>query len=95
MSSENTLVRIDRCLEEGAEEFIIKPVKLSDVKRLKHNLTREEGQANEPRWSYKRKLQNGPSSPLSSSLSSSSTFTLSSPSSPESPSRRVKVTSGE
>uniref|UniRef100_A0A6N2KMQ8 Response regulatory domain-containing protein n=1 Tax=Salix viminalis TaxID=40686 RepID=A0A6N2KMQ8_SALVM len=35
MSSENILTRIDRCLEEGAEEYIIKPVKLSDVKRIK------------------------------------------------------------
>ncbi|CAL0311933.1 unnamed protein product [Lupinus luteus] len=35
MSSENILPRIDRCLEEGAEDFIVKPVKLSDVKRLK------------------------------------------------------------
>ncbi|XP_047962876.1 two-component response regulator ARR5-like [Salvia hispanica] len=35
MSSENVLTRIDRCLEEGAEDFIVKPVKLSDVKRLK------------------------------------------------------------
>ncbi|ONI08481.1 hypothetical protein PRUPE_5G180500 [Prunus persica] len=36
MSSENILTRIDRCLEEGAEEYILKPVKLSDVNRLKH-----------------------------------------------------------
>lgn len=36
MSSENILARIDRCLEEGAEDFIVKPVKLSDVKRLKN-----------------------------------------------------------
>jgi len=36
MSSENILTRIDRCLEEGAEEFIVKPVKLSDVNRLKN-----------------------------------------------------------
>ncbi|XP_076890456.1 uncharacterized protein LOC143541539 [Bidens hawaiensis] len=35
MSSENVLARIDRCLEEGVEDFIVKPVKLSDVKRLK------------------------------------------------------------
>lgn len=35
MSSENILARIDRCLEEGAEEFLVKPVKLSDVKRIK------------------------------------------------------------
>ncbi|KAI3997637.1 hypothetical protein MKX01_011054 [Papaver californicum] len=39
MSSENVLPRINRCLEEGAEEFIVKPVKLSDVKRLKNSIT--------------------------------------------------------
>ncbi|KAH9620408.1 hypothetical protein KSS87_007950 [Heliosperma pusillum] len=35
MSSENILTRIHRCLEEGAEEYLLKPVKLADVKRLK------------------------------------------------------------
>ncbi|EPS57603.1 hypothetical protein M569_17215, partial [Genlisea aurea] len=35
MSSENILARIDRCLREGAEEFLVKPVKLSDVERLR------------------------------------------------------------
>lgn len=38
MSSENVLARIDRCLEEGAEDFIVKPLKLSDVKRLKESM---------------------------------------------------------
>ncbi|KAL5722363.1 hypothetical protein ACHQM5_005895 [Ranunculus cassubicifolius] len=42
MSSENVLPRINRCLEEGAEEFIVKPVKLSDVKRLKDHIMRDE-----------------------------------------------------
>ncbi|KAL5731944.1 hypothetical protein ACHQM5_004619 [Ranunculus cassubicifolius] len=42
MSSENVLPRINRCLEEGAEEFIVKPVKLSDVKRLKDRIMRDE-----------------------------------------------------
>ncbi|XP_047160338.1 two-component response regulator ARR5-like [Vigna umbellata] len=42
MSSENVLPRIDRCLEEGAEDFIVKPVKLSDVKRLKGYMTTKE-----------------------------------------------------
>ncbi|CAA7047372.1 unnamed protein product [Microthlaspi erraticum] len=41
MSSENVLTRIDRCLEEGAEEFLLKPVKLADVKRLRSYLTRD------------------------------------------------------
>ncbi|XP_010510988.1 PREDICTED: two-component response regulator ARR3-like [Camelina sativa] len=41
MSSENVLTRIDRCLEEGAEDFLLKPVKLADVKRLRSYLTRD------------------------------------------------------
>ncbi|KAF8111027.1 hypothetical protein N665_0076s0032 [Sinapis alba] len=41
MSSENVLTRIDRCLEEGAEDFLLKPVKLADVKRLRNYLTRD------------------------------------------------------
>ncbi|KAK2409038.1 two-component response regulator ARR5 [Trifolium repens] len=42
MSSENVLTRIDRCLEEGAEDFLLKPVKLSDVRRLKDFIMRGE-----------------------------------------------------
>ncbi|CAD6248809.1 unnamed protein product [Miscanthus lutarioriparius] len=34
MSSENSPTRIRRCLEEGAEEFLIKPVRASDLSRL-------------------------------------------------------------
>ncbi|XP_028754349.1 two-component response regulator ARR5-like isoform X2 [Neltuma alba] len=45
MSSENVLPRIDRCLEEGAEDFIVKPVKLSDVKRLRDYMTTREVKA--------------------------------------------------
>ncbi|KAG5618277.1 hypothetical protein H5410_018101 [Solanum commersonii] len=46
MSSEKILPRIDRCLEEGAEEFLLKPVKLSDVKRLRDFILRGEGDDN-------------------------------------------------
>lgn len=35
MSSENVPSRKRRCLDEGAEEFILKPVQVSDVKRLR------------------------------------------------------------
>ncbi|KAG0489601.1 hypothetical protein HPP92_006464 [Vanilla planifolia] len=38
MSSENVPSRINRCLEEGAEEFLLKPVKLSDVNRLRPHI---------------------------------------------------------
>ena len=56
----------NRCLEEGAEEFIVKPVKLSDVRRLRDFIMRGE-----ENWkkgnNHKRKLQDdyGMSPPLS------------------------------
>ncbi|XP_060668791.1 two-component response regulator ORR4-like [Ziziphus jujuba] len=34
MSSENVPSRINMCLEGGAEEFLLKPVQLSDLKKL-------------------------------------------------------------
>ncbi|OIW15304.1 hypothetical protein TanjilG_10744 [Lupinus angustifolius] len=34
MSSENIPTRIDKCMEEGAQMFILKPLKQSDVKKL-------------------------------------------------------------
>ncbi|KAH0919289.1 hypothetical protein BRARA_G02256 [Brassica rapa] len=34
MSSENIQPRIEQCMTEGAEDFLLKPVKLADVKRL-------------------------------------------------------------
>lgn len=38
MSSENDSTRIESCLAEGAEEFLIKPVKMEDVKRLQGHI---------------------------------------------------------
>ncbi|XP_019159122.1 PREDICTED: translation initiation factor eIF-2B subunit beta isoform X3 [Ipomoea nil] len=38
MSSEDVPARIDRCLEEGAEEFFLKPVRQADVNRLSSHL---------------------------------------------------------
>ncbi|CAI9768261.1 unnamed protein product [Fraxinus pennsylvanica] len=38
MSSENTPTRINKCLEEGAHMFIPKPLKYSDVKKLRCQL---------------------------------------------------------
>ncbi|CAH8384156.1 unnamed protein product [Eruca vesicaria subsp. sativa] len=35
MSSENVPARISSCLEEGAEEFFLKPVRLADLNKLK------------------------------------------------------------
>ncbi|KAM0950091.1 putative response regulator and transcription factor RR-A-type family [Dioscorea sansibarensis] len=34
MSSENVPTRINKCLEEGAEDFLLKPVRSSDVRRV-------------------------------------------------------------
>ncbi|KAH6756400.1 response regulator 3 [Perilla frutescens var. hirtella] len=79
MSSENVLARIDRCLEEGAEDFIVKPVKLSDVKRLKSCMFGEGQRLN------KRKLHEDNNS-SDASLSPSLDDVSSSPSPPPSPS---------
>ncbi|KAJ0262457.1 Two-component response regulator ARR8 [Hirschfeldia incana] len=38
MSSENVPARISKCLEEGAEEFFLKPVKLADLTKLKPHM---------------------------------------------------------
>ncbi|RCV29085.1 hypothetical protein SEVIR_5G461900v4 [Setaria viridis] len=49
MSSENVPARINRCLEDGAEEFFLKPVKLADMKKLKsHLLKRKEPKMCQP-----------------------------------------------
>ncbi|KOM49219.1 hypothetical protein LR48_Vigan08g004600 [Vigna angularis] len=56
MSSENVPSRINRCLDEGAEEFFLKPVQQADVNKLKPHLmksrTKEE---NEQPLNNKRK----------------------------------------
>ncbi|XP_076899190.1 two-component response regulator ORR3-like [Bidens hawaiensis] len=47
MSSDNIPARINRCLEEGAEEFFLKPVRLSDVDKLKPYLSKNERKTTE------------------------------------------------
>lgn len=42
MSSENVPSRITRCLEEGAEEFFLKPVRKSDVNKLQEHMMRSK-----------------------------------------------------
>lgn len=54
MSSENIPSRINRCLEEGAEEFFLKPVQLSDVNKLRPHLLKGGSKETEPTI-YKRK----------------------------------------
>ncbi|KAB2066707.1 hypothetical protein ERO13_A09G170000v2 [Gossypium hirsutum] len=81
MSSENILTRIDSCLEEGAEEFLVKPVKLADVKRVMNDcIMRGETEGNKRRRVDKRKFEDD--NHASSSSSSSSSSIPSSPSSP-------------
>ncbi|BAT79571.1 hypothetical protein VIGAN_02248000 [Vigna angularis var. angularis] len=74
MSSENILTRIDSfvidsCLEEGAEEFLLKPVKLSDVKRVTDFIMKGEGKKG-----HKRSRSDDYSPPSSSSSSISTAF---------------------
>ncbi|KAB2046853.1 hypothetical protein ERO13_A13G004600v2 [Gossypium hirsutum] len=46
MSSDNIPSRINRCLEDGAEEFFLKPVQLSDVNKLRPHLMKRRTQTN-------------------------------------------------
>ncbi|KAI3820785.1 hypothetical protein L1987_08333 [Smallanthus sonchifolius] len=55
MSSENSLIRIDRCLEEGAEDYLLKPVKLSDLKRLKDSILKSGSEHTGQTLTRKRK----------------------------------------
>ncbi|KAK3163025.1 hypothetical protein QOZ80_1BG0096680 [Eleusine coracana subsp. coracana] len=48
MSSENVPARINRCLEDGAEEFFLKPVKLADMKKLKSHLLKRKQPPSQP-----------------------------------------------
>ncbi|KAL1216703.1 Two-component response regulator ARR15 [Cardamine amara subsp. amara] len=73
MSSENIQPRIEQCMTEGAEDFLLKPVKLADVKRLKELIMRS-GEAEERKTtnpSPTRILQNDFDSSSSSTSSSS------------------------
>ncbi|KAK6939882.1 Signal transduction response regulator, receiver domain [Dillenia turbinata] len=45
MSSENEPSRINKCLEGGAEDFLLKPVQLSDVKKLQPRLLKSFDQS--------------------------------------------------
>ncbi|CAD5181402.1 unnamed protein product [Musa acuminata subsp. malaccensis] len=73
MSSENVPSRINRCLEGGAEEFFLKPVQLSDMKRLRphilkgkskeQQLQQEEETSNTSISSNKRKARDEELSP--------------------------------
>ncbi|XP_059458449.1 two-component response regulator ORR9-like [Corylus avellana] len=48
MSSDNIPSRINRCLEEGAEEFFLKPVQLSDVNKLRPHLLKGMAKESHP-----------------------------------------------
>lgn len=64
MSSENVPSRISRCLEEGAEEFFLKPVRLSDVCKLKpHIMKTRSWHDTEQEGPEKNENQESPSSP--------------------------------
>ncbi|KAK9169742.1 hypothetical protein Syun_001882 [Stephania yunnanensis] len=57
MSSENVPSRINRCLEDGAEEFFLKPVRLSDVNRLKPHLLKSKFKAQQQQLPQQEELE--------------------------------------
>uniref|UniRef100_A0A0A1WDJ7 Type A response regulator RRA7 n=1 Tax=Nicotiana attenuata TaxID=49451 RepID=A0A0A1WDJ7_NICAT len=56
MSSENVPSRINRCLEEGAEEFFLKPVRLSDVNKLRPHMMKTRSKNNNKRKAVEENL---------------------------------------
>ncbi|CAI0627577.1 unnamed protein product [Linum tenue] len=85
MSSENVVTRIDRCLEEGAEDFIVKPVKPSDVARLRGYMATSEPSVRVNKRKQRESCESCSSlstaSSTSSSISSSPSLSPSPPSS--------------
>ncbi|KAJ6802741.1 two-component response regulator ORR9-like [Iris pallida] len=73
MSSENVPSRINRCLEEGAEEFFLKPVQLSDVSRLRPHILK--GKSKEEREQLLEVVDNSTTIISSSNISSSINIT--------------------
>ncbi|CAN1265859.1 Two-component response regulator ARR5 [Linum perenne] len=57
MSSENVLTRIHSCLEEGAEDFLVKPVKKADVTRIKNFIVEGDKAKKGNRRSLKRQME--------------------------------------
>nr|XP_043616461.1 two-component response regulator ARR5-like [Erigeron canadensis] len=83
MSSENILTRIDRCLEEGAEEYLLKPVKLADVKRLKDSIFKTNETEIEIQSHNKRKRNDDPRLPMLPAALACHKSTMSPPASPQ------------
>ncbi|KAI9111923.1 hypothetical protein K1719_017613 [Acacia pycnantha] len=91
MSSENVLPRIDRCLEEGAEDFIVKPEREGGVRFTKRKLTESSDlDSSPPSVTSSSALSSSPSSPSDSASPSSSPSP--SPSPLDSPIRRLRMT---
>ncbi|CAN0925717.1 Two-component response regulator ARR3 [Linum grandiflorum] len=109
MSSENVVTRIDRCLEEGAEDFIVKPVKAADVERLRGYMTAKDKNQEHQRVNKRKQRDScdscsdlstttststSPSSSPSVSVPSSSVSSPGSPSlMPDSPTRKMQMSS--
>ncbi|XP_013622285.1 PREDICTED: two-component response regulator ARR8-like [Brassica oleracea var. oleracea] len=66
MSSENIPARISRCLEEGAEEFFLKPVKLADLTKLKSHMmkTKLKKESEKPAEEVKPEIEEEEESPV-------------------------------
>ncbi|KAJ4870707.1 Two-component response regulator ARR15 [Raphanus sativus] len=79
MSSENIQPRIEECMTGGAEDFLLKPVKLADVKRLKELIMRSGVAEEEDKSKHScpnRMLQNNTDSSTSTSSSSHDVYSL-------------------
>ncbi|XWS08300.1 hypothetical protein CRYUN_Cryun41cG0067800 [Craigia yunnanensis] len=57
MSSDNIPSRINRCLEDGAEEFFLKPVQLSDVNKLRPHLMKGRSKEMHPNINKRKGME--------------------------------------
>uniref|UniRef100_A0A6P3YW53 two-component response regulator ORR9-like n=1 Tax=Ziziphus jujuba TaxID=326968 RepID=A0A6P3YW53_ZIZJJ len=57
MSSENVPSRINRCLEEGADEFFLKPVQMEDVSKLKPHLMKSKAKEYQPNINKRKGME--------------------------------------
>ncbi|CAM0950303.1 unnamed protein product [Alopecurus aequalis] len=76
MSSENIPSRINRCLEEGANEFFLKPVRLSDMSKLKPHIMKSRCKEHYHQEEEDDLLSNSDSSTSSNPTNNSSSDTI-------------------
>ncbi|CAA7405934.1 unnamed protein product [Spirodela intermedia] len=97
MSSENVPSRINMCLEEGAEEFFLKPVQMSDLERIRPHIMRRkpaDPEEEEQGEDQPQPSQTPPVLPLQQQITNDNTAMAMAPDSSSSSSKRKAMDEG-